>query len=134
MAFFSRLFRIWQRAPSLIRLDGNSCFAVDVMGTQHYQGVIQGLVGKGLLPGRAQEAVLFCDDDNPHDERAVIVTLDGEIVGYLGQVEAARHRRRMRDYGRPNAPARCTAVIVDAWSRRCRSGGRYAVWLDWPDD
>lgn len=107
-------------------LDGNGDFDLEVVGESHYQAQLQ-RVAKGARRAEAI-AVLELDDANPHDKKAVRVSIEGGAVGYLSR-EAARAFRKGVAKSAPGLRAfSCDAVIVGG------KGKHYGVWLDIPVD
>jgi hypothetical protein len=63
---------------------------LEVVGESHYQAHLWRLAG-GFRPERvrhAVQAVLVPEPSNPHDENAVMVIIDGGLVGYLAREDA----------------------------------------------
>lgn len=100
-------------------------YAVAIVGESHRQEALEDLCG-----GRDTESAhltvtarLVREDDNPHDEQAVQVIVQGRHVGYLSRADARRYRAL------PTAPAEVPALIVGGWDRGDRDVGHYGVRL-----
>ncbi|MOA63747.1 hypothetical protein D3C78_1895820 [compost metagenome] len=67
---------------------------------------------------------------NPHDRNAVMVLIDGYLVGYFAREDAKRHLRKLKKLGMPSTtPLSANAVIIGGWKDK-RSEGAYGVKLD----
>ena len=78
------------------------------------------------------EAILIHDDRNPYDNKAIAVSVEGEIVGYLSREHARQFRKLMAEAGGAGRPAVCDALIVGGWNRGGGDEGHYGVRLDLP--
>lgn len=76
------------------------------------------------------EALLIEEPDNPYDENAVMVQIDGLKVGHLARNDAKRYRRRIASLGLTSVPIAVDAVIVGGWDRGEGRTGHYGVKLD----
>lgn len=82
-------------------------------------------------------AEIRCDPDNPHDRNAVMVTINGQHVGYLAREDAAQYRPiidgiEQAGYA-PSTKARLWAVTREAWdSSRAKTHANVRVALDAP--
>jgi len=99
---------------------------LDVVGESHYQRELEEISG-----GRTEDGVdlsvnaeLVPQDDNPHDQNAVAVQVNGKIVGFLPREQAAAYRSAGR--GREKHGAR----IVGGWNRGKEDRGSFGVRLD----
>ena len=99
---------------------------LDVVGESHYQRELEEISG-----GRTEDGVdlsvnaeLVPQDDNPHDQNAVAVQVNGTIVGFLPREQAAAYRCAGR--GREKHGAR----IVGGWDRGSDDRGHFGVRLD----
>jgi len=82
--------------------------------------------------GSAQNTVLILEDDNPHDDKAVRVEIEGHAVGYLSRERAREYRKGLAGAGQPQTAGFCGAVIRGGWDRGGGDRGNYGVWLDIP--
>lgn len=115
-------------SPMEIELTGPGAFAVDVVGEAQYQLVLAAAAEQGAIVG----ATLLLEDDNPYDDQAVAVYVDGERAGYLSRANARAYRADLAAAGAPRARVRCKAKIVGGFETA--SGGRahYGLKLDLP--
>lgn len=125
-------------APSQSRpLTPPTDFPFEIVGESHYQDAIARVVAASENPGRSDPsdsayccvtAMLVPQDDNPYDQMAVRVEVDGHRVGYLNRDDALRHRALAASL--PSVPA----VIIGGWDRggddRGFSGVRLAIRID----
>jgi len=116
-------------------IEGPGRFELEIVGESHYQAALNKLAGGKTEEGHRIErkAVLFLDDENPHDDKAVAVLIKGELVGYLDRETARSYRQQMAVAGhRDSTPvAEVAALIVGGWSRQ-GDEGHYGVKLDIP--
>ena len=100
-------------------------YSVEIVGESHGQEALEEICG-----GRDTESAnlkvtarLEREDDNPHDDQAVKVIIQGRHVGYLSRGDARRYRAM------PSVPAEVPALIVGGWDRGDRRAGHYGVRL-----
>jgi hypothetical protein len=120
-----------KRTPREISLEGDGDFAVEIVGESYHQRELASLAGKKEAEGKEYycEAVLICEDNNPHDANAVLIRIKGLPVGHLSRGDAVAYRRILRT-SQPDLPnVRVNAVIVGGW-RNEHSEGHYGVRLD----
>lgn len=112
---------------------GPLTFRVDVAGESFYEASFLALCGPRTLEGFkvASSARLQLQDDNPHDSKAVAVTISGHSVGHLSR-DCARAFRRSVRYGALSAFEffECAAMIVGGWDRGPADSGNFGVKLD----
>ena len=77
-------------------------------------------------------ARLIHEDENPHDDQAVRVDVNGWPVAYLIRASARIYRRWLAGQGHAGRTATCSAVIVCGWDRGPRGCGHFGVKLDLP--
>lgn len=87
----------------IAKIRGNGRFEVDVVGESHYADNFTTLA-KRHKPGDKEDesfgdAVLTLEDTNPHDPKAVGVTLEGLQVGYLSREMARDFREAIKRDG-----------------------------------
>ena len=78
------------------------------------------------------EAILYLVDSNPHDNRAVRVTIEGQRVGYLSRQNARLYRKQLKQLGHAQIVCKCDAMIVGGWHRSPADAGHFGVKLDLP--
>lgn len=116
-------------------IDGPGFFECEIVGEASYQRAISAICGGKCEAGHQlsrKQAVLVLEDDNPHDELAVRVDIDGRTVGYLSRRLARSYRKRLRAQGLPLANYTCPALIVGGWDRGGGDVGHFGVKLDLP--
>ena len=75
------------------------------VGESHYQPALQQIARRG----RECQATLLPETDNPFDVNAVVVKIDGQVVGYLQRSEAKRYRSRLLALPQPFC---CPAKLI----------------------
>ena len=119
----------------IVRIEGPRKFALDIVGESHYQTTLDRLAGGKIEDGHKleMEALLFLENDNPYDNKAVAVGINGNIVGYLDRETARSYREQIAAAGQPKAAGIVAARIVGGWLRE-NDDGHYGVKLDLPID
>jgi hypothetical protein len=114
-------------------ISGKGRFRVDVAGESFYPESFSALCGEKTIEGIKSNvtAQLILQDDNPHDNRAVAVSVAGHQVGHLSR-ESARAFRRLVRYGAMSVydTFSCAAMISGGWDRGNGDVGEYGVRLD----
>jgi hypothetical protein len=77
-------------------------------------------------------ARLIHEDENPHDDQAVRVDVNGWPVAYLIRASARIYRRWPAGQGHAGRTATCSAVIVCGRDRGPRGFVHFGVKLDLP--
>jgi hypothetical protein len=110
--------------------DGN--YEADIVGESKYQSALANLAGSHNEEGANTKhvALLFPEDDNPHDSKAIRVDIQGCTVGYLSREDARTFRRRLSKMGFEGRPTTCDALIVGGFTRRNGEKCYYGVKLD----
>ena len=123
-----------KKSLPIARVDGTGDFRLEIVGESHYQKALEKITGGKTPDGHEMEldALLIHDDGNPYDNKAVAVTIGGDIVGYLDKKLARQFRERMEEAGFPYHPAVCKALIVGGWDRGNGDEGYFGVKLDMP--
>ena len=115
-------------------LAGDGGYDFEGVGESFYQDALLRIVGRKTEDGADHEctAVLVLEDQNPHDENAVAVQIDGQKVGHLSRKDAKKFRQFMARAGLREAA--CGAVITGGWKRKGSDEGSFGVRLDleWP--
>lgn len=134
MGIFSSLFGGRKQPKQIARLDGPGTFSIDIVGESHYQDELEEITGGKTEEGHRMEvdALLVHDDGNRYDNKAVAVSIEGEIVGHLDKKLARQFRKRMAEAGIAGYPAACKAYIVGGWDRGGGDEGQFGVKLDLP--
>lgn len=87
---------------------------INVAGESHYQEALRELCPRtGAEEVRCEAlAALVPEPDNPHDPNAVIVQIEGRLVGYLPRAVAESYGSLLAVYARRRTRATCRAVIA----------------------
>lgn len=104
--------------------DATGAFDFAIVGESNYQPALRESAGEGEVRHEC-EALIYMEDDNPYDAKAVRVDIDGETVGYFSRDDARAYRKQMAAVGR--IVGKCGAVIVGGGK-----GRSLGVWLDLP--
>lgn len=119
------------------RITGPGHFRINVAGESFYRDNLVKICGPRGEEGidLQADAHLILDDDNPHDNKAVRVEIDGLHVGHLPR-QAARDFRRIVRYGQLSVHEtfKCAAIIRGGWDRGPGDRGDYGVRVDLPQD
>ena len=135
MGFFSTLFGGRTRRHEVAaNLPGPGEYNLKAVGTSKYQSALDEICGGKTDEGQERKvrAVLFHEDDNPHDKNAVRVDIEGRTVGHLSRSDARNYRKQLSALGHPSITAACSAMIVGGWDRGHGDAGDYGVRLDLP--
>jgi hypothetical protein len=135
MGFFGKKKTKPAPTPGVVaRLPGPGAFELDVVGESHYQDALETLCGGRCADGHRKEveALLIHDDGNQYDDKAVAVSVEGSIVGFLDRKTARNFRAQMAEAGAAGVPAVCQAVIVGGWDRGDDDMGHFGIKLDLP--
>lgn len=113
---------------------GPGTYPVDVVGESHYQDALERACGgRTELSRRVEvEARLELEDDNPYDEKAVAVHVDGRKVGRLDRETARSLRHQLGKVAPGVKRAACPAIIVGGWDRGPGDRGSFGIKLDLP--
>lgn len=115
-------------------LPGEGDFEFAIVGERAYQSALKRICGPPTFKGYEHEAtaVLILEDDNPHDNKAVRVMIDGYTVGYMPRKMAREYRAKIGEAGHPYGLFTCAALIRGGWDRGGSDRGPYGVVLDLP--
>lgn len=136
MGLFSWLFG--SDAPQGMQVaditNGPGTYNVDVVGESHYQKALGSICGGRTEKGHRLkiEALLVPEDDNPHDSKAVRISVQDRTVGYLDRETARSFRKKFAETGLTGVAAKCNAIIVGGWDRGGGDRGHFGVKLDLP--
>lgn len=123
--------RIERGGPGL-KIDAFPDYPLKIVGESYRQAALEDIVEVAPEHGRVRgddsaecpvTACLVLEDDNPHDDQAVKIMIEGRHVGYLSRADVRRYRRM--DRPREEVPA----LIVGGWDRGDRGTGHYGVRL-----
>ena len=134
MGLFSWLLGNKKQSKQIVHLEGDGSFELEIVGESFYQDALDNITGGKTEDGYEMEveAMLNYDDDNPYDNKAIAVSIEGEKVGHLSRKLARQFRERMEETGCPGASAVCKALIVGGWDRGNGDRGDFGVKLDLP--
>lgn len=127
--------------PAKAKLEGDGEYSMNVVGESHYQDnlrrICEGTTDEEEGEDLEIEASLVSENDNPYDNQAVRVDIEGLPVGYLSRQDARRLRAHL-DKTVPRGvrleKLTCDALIVEGWDRGEEDRGYYGVKLDVPLD
>ena len=122
------------RSTVTINLPGPGTFEFDIVGEASYQDELSNICG-GKTESSAEhyvDAELYLEDENPHDSKAVCVSVKGKTVGYLSRKDARNFRKQVKEYEDQDPIFFCKAVIVGGWKRSKSDQGNFGVRLDLP--
>lgn len=107
-------------------------FEFDVVGESHYQPAIKGLVGDhgDHESSKVFTATIIPEDDNPYDDKAVRVEIDGNLVGYFDRDDARSFRKRLGSKKLTGRTTSCQAMISGGWKAKSGEHMSYGVKLD----
>jgi len=113
-------------------ITGNQKYDVDIVGESNYQPVLAAICGKRTAQSvkKIVTASLVHEDENPHDQNAVRVDIEGKTVGYLDRENAKKYRKLLAKAGQPGATTTCQAIIVGGWDDGNGRTGFFGVKLD----
>ena len=134
MGLLDRLFGRSSEAKPIAKLPGPGTFSTDIVGESNYQSALE-----AICRGRTDEsqekiveAVLVHEDNNPYDDKAIRVDIQGKTVGYLSRENARQYRERLEEADYKGTTATCSAKIVGGWDRGPEDKGHFGVKLDLP--
>lgn len=110
-------------------ISGNGGFDFSIVGESNYQARIWSMM-PDFENDKARAyfiAKLELEDDNEHDNKAVAVSIDRRIVGYLSRADARAYRKWLL-ISKMKGNLTCRAVVVGS------KGKSFGVWLDTPFD
>ena len=103
----------------------------EVVGESNYQRVLAALAD---TPDPNEEktgtAILVPEDSNPHDNKAVRVTVQGQTIGYLSREDARSYRRRLASKKLGMVPASCGVLVTGGYVLKDGSRAHYGAQLD----
>lgn len=104
-------------------------YDVIVVGVSFYQKALEKICNKTRREGLNvfTQADVIPDNDNPHDNHAVRIEIDGETVGHLSRKNAILWRSKMISDNHSGV-VKCPAKI--GWDKNYNEEGSYGVWLN----
>ena len=111
---------------------GDGRYDQGVVGESNYQSALKKIAG-GYTKEKHRDkvkAVLMCEDDNEHDNKAVQVMISSRAVGYLCQEDARMHRKRLKKADYDKSYVVCDAIICGGQKLGLFKKTCFGVWLD----
>lgn len=104
----------------------------DIVGESHYQPVLKALLGdpNDSSMGGKGTAILVPDDNNPYDDKAVKVTVQGFTIGHLSREDARRFRRRLAAKKLGMVPSSCGVQITGGHQLKNGDQAHFGAVLD----
>jgi hypothetical protein len=89
-------------------------FDCDIVGESFYQPSIKQLTGHDneYVENKEYTAFLIPDSNNPYDNKAIRIEINGMIVGHLSRENARRFRRRLGAKRLTEQVTSCKAVVT----------------------
>ncbi len=116
-----------------LEINGNGEYALDIVGESHYQDALSEICGGKTRDSHDLDRLAtLVFENNPNDQNAVRVDIEGKTVGYLQRPHAQQLRRQITGSGFPNTILSCSAKIVGGWDRGKGKEGYFGVKLDIP--
>lgn len=130
MSILSRLFQ--GRAPRANVIWRSGSFPMKVVGESNYQDTLSGICGPHTRNGHNHKtsAIIELEPENLHDNNAVVVKINGRVVGYLPREQAQRVGSQLREEG--HSRANCHALIRGGWRTNQYDQGNFGVSLAIP--
>lgn len=112
-----------------VDLAGHGDFKIEVVGVSQYQEVLEAAATQGAYV----RATLVLEDDNPYDDQAVAVLIDGRRIGYLARALARRYRADLAaGGGGTDLVVGCQAKIVGGFITPGGNRAHFGLKLDLP--
>lgn len=104
---------------------------LSVVGESHYQGELKSIAGEHgeRSASKTVVALLRPEADNPHDDKAVSIWIEGLKVGHLSSDDARSFRRRLSSKKLSNQTTACTALVVGGYKMQSGERASYGVQL-----
>ena len=135
VGWLTGLFGKKQNAGSVYTLAKSRGWTFDIVGESNYQTHLQKIAGRKEEKAKRHYclATLAADDGNKFDPLAVMVQINGKVVGYLSRDNARKYRKELSVLDASLPAAIVEAVIVGGWSGP-ESEGDFGVKLNlkWP--
>lgn len=117
-----------------IMIKGNGEYQLEVVGESRYQDALEEICGPRTDEGVEKTAIatIVFEDDNPKDNLAVRIDIEGKTVGHLSKPFARLIRETMTEKGYAGVTRNCAAMIRGGWDRGKGDKGNFGVRLDFP--
>jgi hypothetical protein len=105
--------------------------SLEIVGEASYQDALWAICGtpKGHRVEHEIVAALIPEADNPYDQNAIAVQVDGCTVGYLGRDNAARYRPGLLDLMKRSGGNIALNGVIIGGGHYADGPGRLGVWL-----
>ncbi|MEM9138209.1 MAG: HIRAN domain-containing protein [Pseudomonadota bacterium] len=105
---------------------------MEVVGESNYQQALSTICGAHTRDGYDQQlsAIIELEPSNQYDSNAVVVKIQGQVVGYLPREQAARVGSKMREEGLSSTG--CQARVRGGWRTNQHDEGNFGVRLAIP--
>lgn len=105
---------------------------VQIVGESHYQSALKTVKLQSVeIDGRLKFwAIIAPENDNPHDENAVVVKYGGQKLGYLSRDDAETFRDSHADVIGKNVPMAVRAILIGGTPGKPNMGVMLDFWLD----
>jgi len=115
------------------QVKGSNSYSVRAVGTSNYQNALEKLAGgRSTESARTPVKVLLVEEnDNPHDENAVKVEIEGKKVGYLSRSNASNYRSLLKGFGVEGVNVAYQGMIVGGWQKE-GDYGDFGIRIDFP--
>jgi len=132
MGIFSKLFGEKEK----VFIEGDGGYDLEVVGESNYQRHLKKICGGYKEGGHRKDVVaeLHYENNNPHDNKAIRVDIEGKVVGYLSRKNARFYRNRVRKTGHEGIIISCNAIISGGKKLGLLKKTFFGVWLDLPLD
>jgi hypothetical protein len=117
-----------------ITIKGNGMYQLEVVGESYYQDALEQICGPRTDEGVEMNVIaeMVWDNNNPMDNLAVRIDIEGKTVGHLSKPFARLIRETMAEAGYEGVKKYCNAIIRGGWDRGKGDKGHYGVRLDFP--
>lgn len=117
--------------PATHHLQGTGKYSFPIVGESFYQRALDGIAGPKNPAGVDMTTIasVVLDDFNRHDNKAVRVEIDGQVIGHFSKENARKYRDWLKSHGINNATCAANARITGGWQRGSGEGD-YGVSLD----
>ena len=119
------------RSVEPVHLARGRGFTFEIVGEASYQAALDAICGGKCEDGYKLPVVaqLCFQEDNPHDANAVVVLINGKVVGYIPRDLAPEMRTAILTLNPDERPVTCDAKVVGGWLRDGGDEGHYGVKL-----
>lgn len=126
----SKLFSPFDNSK-LEELDGDGSYSFDIVGEASYQANLEKIVGARDEKGARlkKQAIVWLENDNEYDKKAVCVDIDNKTVGYFSKADAKAFRKYIKSEGIKGDEWKVDAIIIGG-KKRDDEWLNYGVKLD----